>query len=477
MSAQSVGGTTAQLPALVPGKYRRRLDVVVVIATFGGILFGYDTGVINGALTPMKAELGLTALTEGIVTSSLLLGAAIGATVTGALADRFGRRRVLLVLAWVFLLGTTGCVLAPSLGVMVPSRVILGLAVGGASVTVPVYLSEMSPTEWRGRLSARNEVAVVLGQLLAFVFNAIIAQLWGHHVGVWRYMLAVAAVPAIMLFVGMLSMPESPRWLVARGKVERARDVLHQVRPAERADSELAAIVALSEFEEKTKVIGIGAALKQPWIRRLIIIGTGIAVAQQLTGINSVMFYGTQLLETAGFAADTAIVVNIANGILSVTGMMIGLKVISRFPRRTMILFGLASVAVLHFLIALLAFVLPEGLAKAIVIMVLVITFVGIMQACLGLVIWVVLSELFPQRARGAAVGFSVFWMWVANATVAFTFPSLMAAFKIDGTFLIFGILNVLSFLLVRHFLPETGHLSLEELEVQFETEGVHAVR
>ena len=421
----------------------------------------------------MKAELGLTTFTEGVVTSSLLFAAAIGATVTGTLADRIGRRKVLLILSWVFILGTTTCVLAPSFAVMVPGRIALGFAVGRASVTVPVYLAEMAPTEWRGRLSARNEVAVVIGQLLAFIFNAIIHQAWGHHEGVWRYMLAVAAIPAIMLFVGMLSMPESPRWLISKGRGEEAHEVLLQVRPKERADAEFEAIAEVAAVEERATSMSLSEALGVLWIRKLIIIGTGIAVIQQLTGINSIMFYGTELLKTAGFGSDVAIVANIGNGVLSVTGMMIGLKVISRFPRRTMIKFGLASVAILHLLIALLAAVLPKGTFKAVVIMIVVVTFVGIMQACLGLVIWVVLSELFPLKARGAAMGFSVFWMWIANGTVALTFPTLLDNLHINGTFLLFGIVNVLSFIFVNRYLPETGSLSLEELEEKFETEGV----
>lgn len=480
MSGHGNTETQVKLPELTQGKYRRRLDVVVVVATFGGILFGYDTGVINGALEPMKAELGLTVFTEGVVTSSLLFAAAIGATIIGTAADRIGRRKVLLILAWVFIAGTTACVVAPNLAVMVPGRIALGFAVGGASVTVPVYLAEMAPTEWRGRLSARNEVAVVVGQLLAFVFNALIHQVWGDHEGVWRYMLAVAAVPAILLFVGMLSMPESPRWLISKGRGEEAHKVLLQVRPKERADAEYAAIIELTEAEAHKKHMSLGEALSVPWIRKLIVVGIGIAVIQQLTGINSIMFYGTQLLQNAGMSEDQAIVFNIGNGVLAVIGMYIGLRLIDKFPRRGMIQFGLVSVASLHLLIALLAAVLPDvegSLVKPILIMVVVVTFVAIMQACLGLVVWVVLSELFPLKARGVAIGFSVFWMWIANGTVALTFPSLLDAFGINGTFLLFGIVNFLSFLFVRNYLPETGSLSLEELEAKFESEGVKVER
>ena len=215
------------LPPLTAGPHQRRLDLITIVATLGGLLFGYDTGVINGALEPMKADLGLTATGEGLVTSTLLVGAAIGALICGRLNDILGRKKTLTMLAVVFFVGTIGGVLAPSLAVMIPSRVILGFAVGGASVTVPVYLSELAPTERRGSLAGRGELAIVIGQLLAFAINAIIGTVWGEHPGVWRYMLAVAAIPAVALFVGMLQMPESPRWLISKERHDEALAVLH----------------------------------------------------------------------------------------------------------------------------------------------------------------------------------------------------------------------------------------------------------
>jgi sugar porter (SP) family MFS transporter len=454
------------------GGFKRRLRTVVTVATFGGILFGYDTGVVNGALDPMKGELGLDTVTEGMVTSFLQLGAAVGATAVGLLTDRIGRRRSLLILAWIFVLGTLGCVFAPDLYVLLASRVFLGLAVGGASVTVPIYLSEMAPTELRGKYSGRNDVAVCFGQLLSFVCNAVLAQTLGSQPGVWRYMLAVAMVPALMLFFGMLRVPESPRWLLDHGRPEEALEVLRQVRPRQRAELECADIAQLARDEGARS--GFGEIWRTGWIKRLIGVGIGIAFVQQLTGINSIMFYGTELLKTAGFSDDTAIVANIGNGVVSVAGMLIGVKVISLFPRRGLIMAGLAHIAVLHFLIALLAFTLPDGTVKAVVVMSLVLVFVLVMQACLGLVVWVVLGEMFPLRVRGAAMGLATFWMWIGNGLIGFSFPNLMAAFGINGTFLIFGVVNVLSLLFVKRFLPETGDRSLERLEEDFAAGMIH---
>ena len=218
----SASGT---LPPLRPGPHQRRLDLIAVVATFGGLLFGYDTGVINGALEPLTTDFGLTAVTEGLVTATLLIGAAFGAVIGGRMNDHLGRRRTLTIVAVVFLIGTLGGVFAPSIGVLLAARFVLGLAVGAASVTVPVYLAELAPTERRGTLSGRNELAIVVGQMLAFIINAIIFSIWGDQPGVWRYMLAVAALPAVALFVGMLRACRSHRGGSSRraGTTKRSR--------------------------------------------------------------------------------------------------------------------------------------------------------------------------------------------------------------------------------------------------------------
>lgn len=258
--------------------------------------------------------------------SILIFGAAIGALIGGRMSDRFGRRHNILVLAIIFMIGTIGCVLSP------PTW-------GGArtvplhprprrrrrSATVPVYLSEVSPTERRGSVVSRNEVMIVVGQFAAFVINAVIFNIWGgEHENVWRFMLLVAVTPAIFLFAGMLRMPESPRWLMSQDRHDEALAVLLQVRsPPERARAELEEVRALAE-EEKLSQTGGAADLSVKWIRRLIFIGVGLGVFQQATGINSVMYYGTQLLGDAGFSSNAAIVANTLNGLFSVIGVLTG---------------------------------------------------------------------------------------------------------------------------------------------------------
>jgi len=468
-----VAGASAHttLPPDTPGPHNKRLGLVAVIATFGGLLFGYDTGVINGALTPMQEGLGLTPFRTGVVAAILLLGAAVGAAVGGRLSDVQGRRRNIIMLAVVFFVGTMGCVLAPNYGVLAFFRFVLGLAVGGASVTVPVYLAEISPLERRGGLVTRNELMIVSGQFAAFAINAIIFNIWGEQPSVWRYMLLVAALPAIALFVGMLRMPESPRWLVSKGRDSEALDVLRQVRSPERAEAELAEVHELAQ-EERESQAGGWANLAVPWIRRLLFIGIGLAIVQQLTGINSVMYYGTELLQEAGFSDSAAIILNILNGVFSISGLLVGLALMNRVNRRPMLLFGFIGTTTAHLLIGLSSLLLAPGLLRAYVILFFVVTFVFIMQGTIGPLVWLMLAEIFPLEMRGFGIGIAVFLLWITNFFVGLFFPSLVAGIGISYTFFLFAAVGVISILFVKTMVPETRGRSLEQLEEDFRTHG-----
>jgi major inositol transporter-like SP family MFS transporter len=319
-----------------PGKHKRALRTVTIISTFGGLLFGYDTGVINGALPYMQEDLGLTPLTEGLVTSSLLFGAAFGALFGGRLADRKGRRKMIMALAIVFLIGTLACTFAPTTEVMIAARFILGLAVGGASVTVPVYLAEVSPSERRGRIVTQNELMIVTGQLLAFIFNAYLGNTFGEAGGIWRWMLVIATLPAIALWIGMNFVPESPRWLASMGSFGEALGVLQRIRSREEARVEFEEVKAMAVEDYKSKM-GSWKDLQVPWLRRIFFVGIGLAVIQQITGVNSIMYYGTQILADAGFGREAALSANIANGVISVLATFVGIWLLGKVSRRRFI--------------------------------------------------------------------------------------------------------------------------------------------
>jgi len=333
---------------------------------------------------------------------------------------------------------------------------------------VPVYLAELAPTERRGGLAGRNELAIVVGQLLAFAINAIIGTVWGEHPGVWRYMLAVAAIPAVALFVGMMRMPESPRWLISKNRHDEALDVLRQVRSDERARAEMEEVEFLAAEEEESHMGGI-RDLAVPWVRRLFIAGIGVAILQQCTGINSIMYYGTQVLTQAGFSASGALIANVANGVLAVIGSAICLFwLMDRVPRRTLIIGGFIATTACHALIVLSAYLLPEGLARAFVILFFMVLFVFCMQLALNVPVWVIISEMFPLRLRGMGMGVCVLCLWVANAVIAFLFPIVVQAIGIQGAFLCFVVLGLIAIAFLKVFLPETKDRSLEELEDRF---------
>ncbi|QUW20183.1 sugar porter family MFS transporter [Agrococcus sp. Marseille-Q4369] len=460
-------GSEAALPPLSGGPHRSRLGVISIVACFGGLLFGYDTGVINGALQPMSAELGLEALTEGIVTSSLVFAAALGALLGGRVSDGVGRRSMLIALAVLFFVGTFVVVLAPGFPAVVVGRVLLGLAVGGASTVVPVYLAELAPFEIRGSISGRNEVAIVSGQLAAFVVNAVLGSTLGHVDGVWRIMFAVCALPAIALFVGMLRMPESPRWLAERGRRDEALAVLRSVRASERAEAELEHI----EARVAAGVAPRGRARLRPlladrWLRRVLLVGVGVGVAQQLTGINAIMYYGTAVLEESGFDRSAALIANIAPGIIAVVGGLVALRLMDRIDRRTTLLTGLALTTLCHALIGIASIALEPGdPIRPFVLLALVVAFVGAMQTFLNVATWVYLSEIFPLRVRGLGIGVAVFAHWLANGALALAFPSLLEAVGITGAFFLFAAVGALALWFIATHVFETRGRSLEGLE------------
>ncbi|WP_217568887.1 sugar porter family MFS transporter [Streptomyces sp. GbtcB7] len=453
-----------------PAAVRRRLRVISLIATFGGLLFGYDTGVINGALPYMTDDLGLTPVTEGMVTSSLLLGAALGAVAGGRLSDARGRRRSILTLAVLFFVGALGCTLAPTTAVMVVARFVLGLAVGGASVTVPVYLAEISPAERRGALVTRNELMVVSGQLLAFTSNAVIADVGGESGGVWRWMLVIATVPAVVLWFGMLVMPDSPRWLASQSRFNEAFEVLKQVRSEARARAELSEVSALAVKDEQEKLGGWRDMKATPWVRRLMFIGFGIAIVQQITGVNTIMYYGTQILTDAGFTADSALTANIANGVISVLATFVGIWLLGRVDRRPMLMSGQIGTTTALLLIGVFSLALPEGTGRAFAVLAMTVTFLAFQQGAISPVTWLMLSEIFPTRMRGFGMGVAAVVLWLTNFAIGLVFPSLVDGIGISNTFFLFVAAGVLSLTFVKRYVPETRGRTLETLEAELRT-------
>ncbi|MGW9114370.1 sugar porter family MFS transporter [Microbacterium sp. NPDC055683] len=468
---------SSTLPALTAGPHRKRLGLVALIATFGGLLFGYDTGVINGALRPMAAELGLNAFTEGVATSSLIFAAAIGAMFGGRLSDGWGRRKTIILLAVLFFAGTLFVVFTPDLTVLVVGRVILGLAVGGASTVVPVFLAELAPFEIRGSLAGRNELMIVTGQLAAFVVNAVIGNLFGHLDHVWRIMFAICALPAIALFFGMLRMPESPRWLIEKGRRDEALAVMKTVRSEERAEAELAELENIAREEKEEGQLGWRAILTNRNLVRILFIGIGLGIAQQLTGINSIMYFGQTVLIESGFDESAALIANIAPGVIAVVGGVIALAMMDRIDRRKTFAIGLTLTTTCHLLIGVASMTLPVGNPlRPWIILFLVVAFVGSMQTFLNIAVWVYLSEIFPLHMRGLGMGISVFMLWIVNGFLSLYFLTLVDAVGITGTFFLFAAVGALALVFVVTQVPETRGRTLEALEEDVTTGAIYTV-
>jgi sugar porter (SP) family MFS transporter len=465
MTTHAAAVPEAALPPLTEGPYRKRIGLISIVACLGGLLFGYDTGVSNGAEGPMSNELGLTVLQTGIVISALIFAAAVGALIGGQISDAIGRRKTIIILAVMFFAGVLVVVFSPGFMMLVAGRIILGLAVGGASTVVPVFLAEMAPYEIRGSITGRNELAIVVGQFAAFVVNAILGATLGHVTGLWRIMFAVCALPAIALFFGMLRMPESPRWLVEKGRDDEALAVLKTVRSEDRARAELAQVEQVTEDEKKGNQLGFKEILSNKWLRRILFVGIGVSMTQQLTGINSIMYYGTRVLEESGFTQTAALMANTVFGLAAVIGGIIALRNMDRLDRRKTFFIGLFLTTICHCLTGIAGMLLPEGNpARPYVIAVLVTLFVLSMQSFLNIAIWVWLAEIFPLEIRGLAIGIAVFFGWFVNGLLALYVPTLLNALGL-GTFFLFAVIGVIMLGFLWHEVPETRGRSLESLE------------
>jgi len=458
--------------AVATGSQRRFVRVAATITATGGLLFGYDTGVISGALLFIRGDFTLSTFMEGVVVSFLLVGAVTGALTGGPLSDRFGRRPITLLAALIFAVGAIAAALSPTVGILVLARFILGLGVGLASLIVPLYIAEIAPPDTRGGLVSLNQLMITIGILLSYIVGVLFTPIEG-----WRWMFGVAVIPALVLGIGMFFLPESPRWLVKNGKLDKARLVLARSRVESEVETEMRQMEELERLEREQAQTGYKELLT-PWIRPALIIGVGLAIFQQITGINTVIYYAPTILEIVGFSAAGAIAATaLGVGVVNVGFTILAVRIIDRVGRRPLLIIGLIGMTISLALLGLVFSLESTSTAAGLLATICLALYIASFAISLGPVFWLMISEIYPLSIRGSAMSVAAICNWGSNFIVALTFPVLLATLGGAGAFWLFAAIGVVAWLFVFFMVPETKGRSLEEIEADLRGAVVPASR
>lgn len=432
--------------------------IIAATAALGGLLFGYDTGVISGALLFLREAFHLSSLMLGVVTSIALAGAAGGAAVAGRLADRFGRRPILLGTAMVFVVGAIVSALASSLTMLLAGRVLVGFGIGGASMLTPLYLAEIAPARERGALVSFNQLAVTIGILVSYLVGYGFAAS-----GAWRWMLGLGAVPGVILAIGMLLLPETPRWLAGHGHADQARAALRFLR-GRHADIEAEVGQLRADLKSTAQALP-ESRLGHAAARLPLIVGIGLAVFQQVTGINTVIYFAPVIFQASGLSsASAAILATAGIGVVNVAMTLVAIWLVDRVGRRVLLLTGLAGMGVSLCLLAL-GFLLGTGPALGWLTAASLAAYVGCFAIGLGPVFWLLISEIFPLAIRARGMSAATIANWLANLIVALTFLDLVDLLSRPGVFFLYAALTFGALFFVRALVPETKGVSLEDVQ------------
>jgi sugar porter (SP) family MFS transporter len=420
----------------------------VSVAALGGLLFGFDTAVVNGALVFLRRHFAMSDAATEVAASSLLAGCAIGAALAGFLSDRLGRRRLLLAAAALFTLSSFGSAVPATLGEFVAARVAGGLAIGIASMLSPLYIAEISPARIRGRLVATNQLTIVIGILLSYCVNYWLAPNW-------RWMFGSAAIPSVLFLLALLKVPESPRWLAEQGRAAEALAVLASLAGRAEAERELKTIeIALA---------GEAGSVWEPALRRPLALAIALAVFQQVTGINTILYYGSLLFveRVPGQTDSAALLASVGIGVMNLVCTVVAMGLVDRSGRRPLLLLATSGMGVsLCALAAAIGFGASGG-----VILGVILVYVACFSTGLGPGVWIVMSEIFPTRVRGRAMSIATVSLWLACLLITATFLTLMNTLTPAGAFLVYAAMCAAAFVLVFRWIPETKGRTLEEIE------------
>lgn len=455
--------------------------LISCIATIGGFLFGFDSGVINGTVDGLQTAFNSDSMGTGFSVSSMLLGCAVGAFFAGTLADRFGRRAVLIVAAVLFIISAWGSGIATSSLEFIIYRVLGGLAVGAASVMCPAYISEVALARYRGKLSSVQQIAIITGLTAAFVSNYFLAEVAGSSLSIfwlgyetWRWMFWVELVPATIFLLALLAIPESPRFLVASGQKARAQAVLNKLYGTIEGDIKMREIDAsLAADHHKPRLSDlIDKTTKK--IRPIMWVGIGLAVLQQLVGINVVFYYGAVLWQAAGFSESHSLLINVVSGSVSIAACFITFFLVDKIGRKPLLWIGSAGMTVTLALVAFAFAGAPVDAAGKLMLsddmgvlaLVAANLYVIFFNVSWGPVMWIMLGEMFPNQIRGSGLAIAGFAQWTANFLITLTFPIMLASFLgLAGTYSIYALFSLLSVFFVLQYVKETKGKELEQME------------
>lgn len=442
--------------------------VIAAVAATGGLLFGFDTGVISGALLFIKQEWALSSVSQGLVVSAVLIGAVMGAAFSGKIADIFGRRNIIIVTAIIFFFGSLGSALAPDEHWLIFTRIIIGVAIGIASFTVPLYISEISPSNIRGALVSLNQLAITIGIVASYLVDGAFSEVT-HG---WRYMFGVGIVPALILAIGMWCLPKTPRWLMSKNREDEARKVLSKLESEEKVESH---ILQMKQTLSEEKSAGSLKELMMPWLRPALIIGVGLMFFQQMTGINTVIYYAPTIFQKAGFvSATSAIYATVGVGLINVLFTVVSIKLIDRLGRKPLLSGGLIGM-VISLVVLGFAFQFETSLGAMLkwVTIGSLLVYIASFAISLGPIAWLIISEIYPLKIRGVAMSIATLSNWAFNFVVALTFLPLLDALGTPATFWLYALLGIGGWFFCKFYMPETKGRTLEEIETHWQ-EGKH---
>jgi sugar porter (SP) family MFS transporter len=431
--------------------------VLAALAALNGLLFGFDTGVISGALLYIKQEFNLGSTMQEIVTSAVLVGAVVGAGIGGLITDKLGRRYTIIGTAVVFVIGSTSSALAPFLWWLIISRGVVGLAIGVASYIGPMYISEIAPPRLRGSMVSYNQLAVTVGILVAYLVDLAFS---GFGTSAWRWMFSVHVIPATILGIGMFFVPDSPRFLIVQGKEDKARQVLQKIRANKNVDEEVNQIKEKVNEEENQG----WKALFAPTLRLALIVGVGLAILQQVTGINTVIYYAPTIFQQAGFSSNfSSILATVIVGVVNVAFTVVAVLLVDKVGRRPLLLVGVAGMVIgLAGLGG--AFLFADQSWLGWVAIGFTVFYTASFAVGLGPVFWLLIAEIYPTRVRGRANSLATVANWAANLLVALTFLTLFNLLGKPGTFWLYGLIGIGTWIFAFFLVPETKGKSLEEI-------------